>query len=552
MPVRSIRVGLALALSVGLAGPALGQATQYGTITFPTSGAAAAQPAFLDGVKQLHSFQFDEAGESFRRAQKLDPSFALAYWGEAMSYNHPLWAQQDTEAAKKTLETLAPTLEGRLAKAPTPKEKSFLEAIDQLLYAPGEKLARDKAYSEAVARMYAEWPDDNEVAIFYSLSLLGTVRPGDKGFRRQAMAASIAEQVFQKNPNHPGAAHFIIHSFDDPDHAILALPAARAYAKIAPSAAHALHMPSHIFVQLGMWQDAANSNIVANKAATELIARMRLPEGREDFHTLSWLGYANLMLGQFDEAKKNLETARQASERNPANAGVRNGYLGMRARHILETGQWEKIALDAPAPASADAHAGMPGMASMPGMGGQYGGNAAWVFIAGVSASKLGDTATADAAIAQLRGMREKAEAGGNPYGAKSFAIMEKEAAAVARLARGQKDDAVSLAKEAADIELTMDAPSGPPEPIKPALELYGEMLLETDRAREAVAAFEQSLLRMPKRTPSVLGLARASAKAGNSTAARLHYEDLTKTAGAAASGPAVQEAQKFLKSGSN
>src|SRR4029453_18619400 len=147
---------------------------------------------------------------------------------------------------------------------------------------------------------------------------------GDRGFRRQSLAASIAESVLQQNPKHPGAAHFIIHAFDDPDHAPLGLSAARAYARIAPSAAHALHMPSHIFVQLGMWQDVVQSNVVAYKAAADLNTRMKLAEGREDFHTLSWLAYANVMLGKLDDAKKNIELARQAAERNANNRAIRD------------------------------------------------------------------------------------------------------------------------------------------------------------------------------------------------------------------------------------
>ena len=194
---------------------------ELGTITFPNSGNAAAQAPFIEGVKSLHSFQFDEAAVAFQRAQKADPTFAMAYWGEAMSHNHPLWAQQDAEAAKKILEKIAPTSDARQAKAKLPKEKAFLKAIDVLYYSPGDKLARDMAYSEALAAMYAQWPDDHEVATWYALSLLGTVRPTDKGFRRQALAASIAEKVFAENPKHPGAAHFIIHAFDDPDHAPL-------------------------------------------------------------------------------------------------------------------------------------------------------------------------------------------------------------------------------------------------------------------------------------------------------------------------------------------
>ncbi|MGH9346933.1 MAG: hypothetical protein ACRD26_06655 [Vicinamibacterales bacterium] len=530
-----------LALVLVGAAPA---AQELGTIAFPTSGAPAAQPAFLDGVKALHSFQFDEAAEAFRRAQQADSGFALAYWGEAMSYNHPLWAQQDVEAATAVLERLAPTHEARLAKARLPKEKALLEAMQHLYFSPGDKLARDRAYSETMARLHAQWPGDHEIAAFYALSLLGTVRPGDTGFRRQALAASIAQKVFAENPKHPGAAHFVIHSFDDPEHAPLALPAANAYAAIAPAAAHALHMPSHIYVQLGMWDRVAASNTEAYKAAVDVIKRLKLPEGREDFHTLSWLAYSNLMLGRFDEAKRNVDVAHETAGRNRSSRGVRNGYLAMRARHILETGRWETIALDGVAPAGGDAHAHMPGM---PGMAASDPSNA-WVFIAGVSAAKLGDRATAEAAEARLRAAREKARADGDAYRAKEIAILEKEVGAVTRFAAGRTDEALRLAKEAVDIEATTDAPSGPPDPMKPALELYGDLLLEAGRPAEAAAAYAQSLLRTPKRTPSLVGVARASARAGDTTAARRHYAEIAAMPGAAPNAPAVLEAQKFLK----
>lgn len=478
-----------------------------GSIRFPTSGAANAQPKFIEGVKDLHSFEFDEAAEAFHEAQRVDPNFAMAYWGEAMSYNHPLWAQLDLPAARKALERLAPTLDGRLAKARTEKEKAFLGAVNQLFYAPGDKLARDNAYSAAMARMYERWPDDDEVDVFYALSLLGTVRPGDKGFRRQALAASICMKVFQENPDHPGAAHFIIHAFDDPDHAILALPAARVYAKIAPAAPHALHMPSHIFVQLGMWQDVVASNVVAYKAAEDLIAKMHLPEGREDFHTLSWLEYANLMLGKFDDAQNNLDLAKQAVERNPKNPNIGQQYHTMLARYILESGKREKIPLGSgkESPVEHD---------SMPGMGAGYAGGGAWIFIAGLSAAKLGDAGEAERARDQLAAIRKGIEARGDAYAAKPVAIMEAEVASAALLARGQKDEAVRAAKEAGDIEATMSAPSGPPEPIKPGLEFYGEVLLAAGKNPEAAKAFEQQLQRTPKRTPSVKGLARATGKA--------------------------------------
>ena len=410
-------------------------AQKLGTITFPNSGSPEVQASFLEGVKDLHSFAFDEAAEAFRKVQRLDPNFAMGYWGEAMSYNHPLWAQVDVPAAQKVLARFAPTAADRMkkAEAATPKEKGYLGAVELLFNSPGDKLARDNAYSEAMAKMYAKWPEDDEVSILYALSLLGTVRPGDKGFRRQALAASIALKIFNENPDHPGAAHFIIHAFDDPDHAILALPAARQYAKIAPAAPHALHMPAHIFVQLGMWQDVRTSNIAAYKAAEDLIARMHLPEGREDFHTLSWLNYANLMLGRFDDAKANVELAHEAMVRNPGGAGIEGGYHSMLARWILATGKWD-TPVDVAA-ASTDEE---------------------WIFIAGFAAAKRGDDALARKSAARILELGERTAKAGNTYAAKLYPIMAKEVAAEVALHAGDKTEAEHLAKEAAEMERTL------------------------------------------------------------------------------------------------
>jgi tetratricopeptide (TPR) repeat protein len=471
------------------------QGQELGDIVFPNSGAAEAQADFLTGVKALHSFQFDDARFAFERAQKIDPSFALAYWGQAMSDNHPLWAQQDIDAASAALNRLAPTFEERLARAETEKEKAFLTAIEILYYSPGDKLQRDFAYSEHMAQMHERWPDDDEVSIFYALSLLGTVRPGDDGYRRQALAASISQKVFARNELHPGGAHFIIHSFDDPDHAILALPAAEVYAEIAPAAAHALHMPSHIFLQLGMWEDVVNSNIDAYAAAVNANKKFGTAEGREDFHTLSWLAYANLMLGRFDDASANLGNAEAALKRNPDSGGVRNGYLNMRGRHVLETGEWVDIEL--------------------PEAGSPEGGHANWVSVIGMSAAHLGKTERANAAITRLAMIREKMAAGGRDYDAKKIMILEKQVMAVLSLANGDREGAIAAAREAADIETTeMQAPSGPPDPMKPAVELYADILLASDRPVEAISAYERSLQWIPKRTPSVSGLEKASAQA--------------------------------------
>jgi tetratricopeptide (TPR) repeat protein len=476
---------------------------ELGSINFPTSAKQAAQAAFLTGTKALYNFEFDIAAEAFQEAQKADPAFALGYWGEAMSYNHPLWAQQDLASARKVLERLAPTAAARAAKAPAGKERELIEAAD-VLFGAGDKLARDIAYSKALATMHAKYPDDDEIAIMYALSLLGTARPGVKSTRTAMQAAGIAQGVFQRHPQHPGAAHFIIHSFDDPDHAILALPAARAYSKIAPSAAHALHMPSHIFVQLGMWDDVVASNVVAYKAADDLAARKNLPRGREDFHTLSWLQYAYLQQGKFDDAERAVATAKAVADKDPS-PGVRDGYASMKARQIVETGKWEKLTL----PAGAVKDGGAPA----------YDGSSAYVFAAGASAAMLGDLATANVALDKLKAMRTQAESGSNAYRAKPFAIMEKEIAAMIAFAQKDFAAAETSIKEATVIELTLDPPSGPAEPIKPSFEAYGLLLLEMNRPAEAAAQFQQALERMPNRRAAVEGLKRATSKTTTTSA---------------------------------
>ena len=481
------------------------KAVELGSINFPTSAKPAAQAPFLTGVKALYNFEFDIAADAFRDAQKADPDFALAYWGEAMSFNHPLWAQQDLPAARKALEKLAPTAAARAAKAPAGKERDLIEA-QEVLFGAGDKLTRDIAYSQAMGRMHAKYPNDDEIACMYALALLGTARPGEKTTRNAMQAAAIAQDIFERHPQHPGAAHFIIHSFDDPDHAILSLKAARAYSKIAPSAAHALHMPSHIFVQLGMWDDVIASNIVAYKAADDLAAAKNLPRGREDFHTLSWLQYAYLQEGKFDEAQKCVDQAKAVADKDTA-PNVRDGYAAMKARQVVESARWEKLAL----PTGAVKDGGAPG----------YDGSAAYVLAAGLSAAKLGDLATANLALEKLKAMRTQAETGSNAYRAKPFAIMEKEVGAV--VAAAQKDTATAerLLKEATTIELTLDAPSGPPEPIKPSFELYGDLLLDMGRTQDAAAQYQQSLLRMPNRRAAVQGMSRTSASRPSQAGAR-------------------------------
>jgi len=478
---------------------------ELGSINFPTSAKPAAQAPFLTGVKALYNFEFDIAADAFREAQKADPGFALGYWGEAMSFNHPLWAQQDLPAARKVMERLAPTAAARAAKAPAGKERELIESIE-VLFGAGDKLARDIAYADALKAMHAKYPADDEIACFYSLALLGTGRPGVSNTRNAMQAAAIAQGIFQRNPKHPGAAHYIIHSFDDPDHAILSLTAAREYSKIAPSAAHALHMPSHIFVQLGMWDDVVASNVVAYKAAVDLAVAKNLPRGREDFHTLGWLQYAYLQQGKFDEAQKCVDQAKAVADKETA-PNIRDGYAAMKARQVVESEKWEKL----PLPNGPVRDGGAPG----------YDGNAAYVFAAGFSAAHLNDSETANRALEILTAMQKQAESGSNAYRAKPIAVMAKEVASGIAHMQQNTADAERLLKEATAIEATMDAPSGPPEPIKPSFELYGQLLGAQGRAKEAAAQFEQSLVRMPNRRLSVMGLSKTAATRSSQAGAR-------------------------------
>ena len=469
--------------------------SDLGSIDFPNSGKADAQTAFLTGVKALHSFEFDEAGDAFRAAQDADRDFALAYWGEAMSYNHPLWAQQDGDAAHATLARYAPTAEARSQKTPAGRERGLMEAVDTL-YGSGKKLPRDIAYADAMQRLHETYPDDHEIATLYALSLLGTVRSGDTGVRRQMQAAAIALDVFQKNPNHPGAAHFIIHSLDDPEHAILALPAARVYAGIAPDAPHALHMPSHIFVQLGMWEDVVASNAVSYRAAVALAESKDLERGRADFHALSWLQYGHLQLGNVAAAKANLDLAQQA-ERDHPTGPVHNGTMSMLARYILETERWADMPLDQIADRD-DGHAGLQ-------------------FVAGLSAVHTGNIAAAKTALTNLTDVRHRYEAKpATAYRGKIIAVGEKELEAALASASGDAENAERFLVEATAIEAILNAPSGPPQPMKPSFEMYGEFLLEAGRLEEAAAQFKQALERTPNRTKSVRGLELSQPKSAD------------------------------------
>ena len=500
---------IALLLSV-LAVPALSFGSSpgnLGAIVFPNSGSKDAQEAFLRGVGALHNFWYEEAGEAFKNAQEIDPDFALAYWGEAMSYNHPLWSEQDIAAARAVLSRLGATRKDRLDKAPTERERLYMTAVEEL-YGEGDKLARDIAYEKAMARLHERFPEDVEASAFYALSLLGTVRPGEKGFSRQMKSGAIALDLFQKHPDHPGAAHYVIHSFDDPEHAPLALPAASRYAEVAPEAHHALHMPSHIFLQHGMWDRVAQSNQESYEASAKWVARKGLSIDKRDYHSLQWRAYANLQRGLYTDSLEAIEIVGAAAKEIQSQR-LERIETTMRAAHMIETNRFEDLPLPAGEPDTS-----------------RYSSTANMVLAIGMGAAKAGNTAKTSEAAALVAALKTKSD---DPYTQKTYAIMEHELRGLAAMGRGETEAALRELDEATSIEETLDPPSGPVYPLKPSHELYGEVLAAAGRHQDAIQEFQTSLTRTPNRTASLLGLARSSVAVGDSETAARSYETLQR-----------------------
>ena len=529
---------------------ALAQRSELGVVDFQTSGSEKAQAHFLRGVAALHSFWYEEALEAFRESTKVDPEFMMGYWGEAMALNHPIWHEQDAEAARKVLAKI------KGIEKLTPRERAYLDAV-RVLYGEGDKLARDKAYSAAMEKIHRDYPDDLEAASFYALSLLGLVRPGDKGFVRQMRAGAVALDVYQKNPDHPGAAHYVIHAFDDPEHAILALPAARRYAEIAPEAHHARHMPSHIFIQLGMWPEAAASNESAWAVSDAWVKRKSLPISLRDYHSLSWLLYVYLQQGRQEKAADLLSQMQKDIEQS---AAVRQrGYASMAAAFVVETQRWDlatKLFDETEAEDQWRSSKDKSGMhsthdaASKPsdkaGVSRSRGGYLQ-TFIRGLAAASAGAQTEVQKMTAELRAIRQDLEKE-NPYRAKLVQIMELEVAATASAAKKNYAEAIELMKRATALEEEMSPPSGPPEVIKPSHELFGEILLRAGRHAEAAQQFATALLRQPNRARSLLGAARSAAQGGDQAGAQAAYADFLRIwEKADAQLPELNEARNYM-----
>jgi tetratricopeptide (TPR) repeat protein len=503
---------------LGVTAPVSAQLENVGALTFPTSARPEAQRHFLRGVAILHSFGWKQAIAEFKLAQQAEPDFALAYWGETLCYNHPLSPEADSRSPRAVLARLGATPADRLAKAPTPREQGFLQAVEAL-WAEGDWRARRVAYMRAMERLHRAFPADDEVTAFYALSLLSAARAQDDStFRPEMKAGALAMDVVRRNPNHPGATHYIIHAFDDPVHAPLALEAAFHYAKIVPAVSHAVHMPTHIFIQHGMWREVADQNIRAFNIAKDLWQPGDSPGDMA--HSGDWGQYGFLQLGDYAGARGRIQAFEDMAA-TTKHARANSGLALVRARYIVETEEWQVQEVAASA-------------------------SNATVFANGMSAVAKGDAAMADKMLARLvasdkwvieGGSDSHADHGGAPKPAtststlsetdKATRIMVLELGARIAESKGNRAKAISMLRDAVKIEESMRPPNGAADPIKPSHELLGEVLLREGQHAEAAAAFDACLERMPNRPRSLHGAATAYAAALKRELARERWTKL-------------------------
>lgn len=510
-------------IGLSLMNSALGaELESIGSFDFPTSGNTTAQTHFERGVGYLHSFGFSQAQREFKLAQEAQPDFAMAYWGETFTYNHPFIGEWDSQSPQEALQRLGATSQERLAKAPTEREKGFLRAAEAYAFTPGTVGNRRTAWMQAMQTLYSEFPNDDEVAAFTAVSMLaGATVAGDMRERINMRAGAIAMELFKKNENHPGAAHYVIHAFDDPVHAPIALEAATKYADIAPAVAHARHMPTHIFIQHGMWDEVARWNVSAFDAGAALWQPGERPNDQN--HAADWGQYGDLQMGKAERSLWWIQRAEKVLRENPNDARSQNTLRTMRARHTIETQQWQLTEIDDSLTANE-------------------------LLAAGMSAVGLGELATAQTAVDALRALSETRPKDSN------LQIMYHQVAGLVGLAEARSGDidvqrqkaAVNHFNRALELTEAQRLPNGAANPLKPTHELVGEAMLVSGQAEWAAELFEESLLRMPRRPLSLLGAARAHVELGNTERAAQHYLSLRETL-AGSEHSALTEAAEFL-----
>ncbi|MBI2681235.1 MAG: hypothetical protein HYX25_09555 [Candidatus Solibacter usitatus] len=483
----------------------------------------------------LHSFGYEEARRAFLDAGASDPGCAMAYWGVAMTGYHPIWAPPSAEELKQGA---AACDRANSIPAGTEREKDFIAAISVFYkdWPTVNHRARATAYENAMRQVHQRYSTDDEAAIFYALAMLGNLDQADKTYAKQKSAAKILNEVLPRAANHPGVAHYLIHSNDYPALAELALPAARAYAKIAPEAPHALHMPSHIFTRLGLWEDSIQSNSASAQSAKDRAARLHPGAGSFDqLHAMDYLVYAYLQLGRDDSAKRVLAEMGAMTQVDEQQFAAAYAFAAAPQRYALERRDWKMAANIQPGPAWFDwnRHPQYEAIA-------HYG--------KAIGAARAGDVELARKEVDAIAALQSRVPAA-KDYDWSSAIVAQRETAeALIAFADSAKVEALTALRKAADHEDALDKHAVSPGAILPAREILADLLLETGANADALAAYEDALAVAPHRFNSVAGAARAAALTGDLVKARAYYLDLMRLGEhAEAPRPELAQARDYL-----
>jgi tetratricopeptide (TPR) repeat protein len=516
------------------AGPAAAKAS--GEVNFQISCGPAVQKTFKEAVWTLHSFWYPEALKGFTTVTEAEPGCAMGYWGIAMSHWYPLWFPPSPAALKAGAEAV----EKAVAAGPkTERENDYIAAI-AAFYRDSDKLdhqTRAVAYEKAMEQVYLRYPDDREAAAFYGLALNASALPTDKTYANQRKAAEILNKVWAEQPNHPGVVHYLIHSDDSAQFAAAGLDAAICYSKIAPDVPHALHMPSHIFTRLGMWQQSIDSNRAAHAAAVAYVRKKLGPESfdTETVHTMDYLEYAYLQTAQDRRAKEVVDELTNFRQSAAPNLPTAYAVAAIPVRFALERRDWHAAAsLSAPA-------IGFP-LERFPWA------EAMLSFARSLGAAQTGDIPGAQAEIAKLQSLENKLLEAKDSYWANQVEVQRLGAAGILAHVQGDDKKAIELARAAADLDATMDKHPATPAAVLPARELLADLLLELNEPGAALKEYAQALRNDPNRFRSILGRARAAKQLGDIAASRDAYQKLVALSTSAVSErPELSEAKAFL-----
>ena len=503
--------------------------SQLGTVHFPVSCSPDAQKTFEKGVALLHSFWYEEAEKTFIEAQKQDPKCAMAHWGVAMSLWHQLWDWPQEDVIARGAAELK---KAQKPKAKTERERDYIAAAQAFYTHKGSEKgnsdheARARAYSDAMEKVYTRYADDHEAAAFYALSLIASEPQNDTTFANRKKAGAILEKLFEIEPDHPGIAHYLIHTYDKPQLAQLGLPAARRYAAIAPASPHALHMPSHIFERVGDWPDDITSNL-ASIAATRKTAAMHMGGEAHQFHAMDFLIYAYLQSGREDEAAKWIEEVKTMPSMKMGDMDMQAfAAAKFPAMYALEMHRWADAAKLEVVANSTD------------------GDKASTYWARAIGAARSGDVAGAKKDVAAIEAIRKDYETRHKNYAAESTEMAENEASAWVKHAEGHDDEAVSLMRKVADHEDSV----GEEQTSIPAREMLADILLEMHRPDLALAEYQGDLKFNPRRFNGLYGAAQAAEMAGKASEAGEYYALLVKTCEGGGSGrPELAKAKQAV-----